>query len=212
MFFSESLETFVHYKPLIWTDISSRAAEGWSSLSAPPHLSPKAAHCYQWMTWAVDSILFELHVGKYCVHLSMNVQELSIRTAQYAEYACDTSTTHRRGGKTGMYACSTVCHQTVRAHKLQLWRLKISTGWVGLSCQRTTVSVGRWMMEEKRNGVEGLESICTHEHNGPILNERKTSAHRVVHLRASTVCASLYKRCSMSAFLLNPSPALLHST
>lgn len=37
----------------------------------------------------------------------------------------------------------------------------------------------------------------------------KTSAHRVVHL---TVCASLYKCCSMSAFLLNPSPALLHST
>lgn len=45
----------------------------------------------------------------------------------------------------GMSAIQTV-------HKLQLWKLKISTGWVGFLCQRRTFSVGRWMMEEKGMG------------------------------------------------------------
>lgn len=50
-----------------------------------------------------------------------------------------------------------------------------------------------WQMDDggKRNGVEGLESTHTHENNGPILKEQKTSV--VVHEDVSAL--TLYSVC-----------------
>lgn len=83
-------------------------------------------------------------------------------------------------------------------------------------CQRRTFSVGRWMMErEKKNGVEGLESMHTHWHTRTqwphferVQNKCRTVSRcapkplSVQSRHFLFVTPTLYKHWGMSAFLL----------
>lgn len=134
-----------------------------------------------------------------------------------------------------MHTCNTVCDKMVCQPYIQCTRCSCGSAETlnrlsGFSLSKEDVQC--WQIDdgEKRNGVEGLESIHTHTrinththaHNGPILKEYKTSV--VVHqdVRPSLYLSeptlyilcllTLYRHCTMSAFLHIPPLTIIYST
>lgn len=133
------------------------AVQGWSFLSTPPLSSPKVLSVDDLSCW-----LYTVWIACWeILRTSALKPSRTFHTFRYVQYACRTNTTHSKGRQTGVHAIQYV---TKWHAAIQLWKLEISTGWVGSLCQWRTFSVGRWMMEKKRNGVEGLESIHINTH------------------------------------------------
>lgn len=113
----------------------------------PTLVKPWAAPCYQWMTWAVDSTVW---IACWEILLSTYFQEASTCYNMYS--MCSAGTAHAEGINWCVHIQYSVWQNGASAiqtmHRLQLWKLKISAGWVGFFCQKRTFSIGRWMMEK----------------------------------------------------------------
>lgn len=170
---------------LLWVSLNEFVFRDFSSLKAIQLRRCQFMTCsrvplFICSVLSVDDLSCWLHCSTCLPGNLVKYQEPSTPYSMYSMHTAHAQPALKVANRCGHTQYSTwqngmTAAQTV--HKLQLCRMKISTGWVGFLCQRRTFSVGRWMMEEMEwgGGLRVNTHTHTQAHNGPILKECKTS-------------------------------------